>query len=103
MRNSDHRGLIDNADRVPGKHRVAQLRAVDSGRDSGLELPCEPGERAVAAKADAMVLRTIVLESQAKPSGLTIGRPPGRFQLGRSNTDLDRTLRNRAVQRGSGA
>src|SRR5580704_18253190 len=91
--NCDHRRLIDNADGVPREQGVAQLGAVDSGRNSDLELPREPGERAVTAEADAMVLGVVFLEAEAKPSRLTVGGSPGRFELGRGNADLDRPSR----------
>src|SRR5271168_1090344 len=63
--NCDHRRLIDNADGVPREQGVARLGAVDSGRNSDLELPREPGERAVTAEADAMVLGVVFLEAEA--------------------------------------
>src|ERR1700722_276799 len=49
--NGGHRRLIDNADGIPGEQGVARLGAVDPGRNSDLELPREPGERAVTAEA----------------------------------------------------
>src|SRR5277367_5972900 len=74
--NCDHRRLIDNADGVPREQGIARLGTVDTGRNSDLELPREPGERAVTAEADTMVLGIIFLEAKAEPSCLNVGGSP---------------------------
>src|ERR1700691_6576470 len=98
--NCDHRRLIDNADGVPREQGITGLGTVDTGWNSDLERPREPGEGTVTAEADTMVLGIVFLEAEAEPSCLTVGGSPCRFELGRGNADLDRPFRNSAVESG---
>src|SRR5262249_45071918 len=98
MGDRSHRGLIDDSDRIPRKHGVTGLGSIHSGWNSHLELLRQPGEGAVATKADTMILTRVRFEPYTEPSRAAIGGAPGRLYLIGGNADLNWPGRDRTLE-----
>src|ERR1700733_5662712 len=91
----EHGWLIDNTYRVPRKHRITLLRAINSGWDLHVKLLRQPGESSIATKKNTMILIAVGMKTGREPSTDTTGTaptgiPPNRIQLISRNTKLNR-------------
>ena len=101
----EHRWGVDDADRVPGEEGVAGVRPVHSRRDRHVQLSRQPGQRAVAAKAGAVVFGSVLMVASGEPAALAAvrapaGRAPSRQELVGGDADLHRPFPDRLVEDG---
>ena len=75
VRNRDHRGFVDDANGVPGKHGIARPAPVHAGRHLDVELLRQPGDRPVAAESGAVILIGVGVKSRREPAVMLLPNP----------------------------